>query len=624
MLKKSNLFPISSSNGLKSQEDQYVVKLFEYILISSPIISLVVMAISWLVYGIDIPYMDDWEALFTGTVGSFSPKYLFEPLNDTIFPTGRVLDALAFRYLNNNSVAYQFLSMTICLGSLLFLQWHLLRSAIKIRAVAVGGFALTIFMMQPGSYWGWQNMGYHQVLPLVFLLAIIALAVRSQVKPIPCALLCFALGLLSGFSYISGPLSTAAAAGVFAVFCFRHRRFVPPLVGLLLSTLITFPMQFWVVIGKNNGHIHTGTAWVLPDTIHFWMYLFGKVARAFSLQGVPIYLAMTVALAVGVFVAFISIRAVSALLRAKHASHEDVNRDIIVTTLAAVVFLYLIAVTSSRAGMIGPDYRTSPYISMFTFGQLAYHFFWVSILIPWMFVWACHLLPRLQGPVALLAGAMCLLLAISLGVGNNPAEFKRVSDYRSVTAIACLQDKLLAAQELFCPRVYPRPLTNFEFGRYQGLSYMRYFPPILQATGEKVRILTANLPADSIKIVLPEFSIINGKEVARSGDSVVIDAQPDANLMVVTTGNERACHHMVIQADITPAITDAAQVFYKPSGTTGYTEENSNMQMLKAGVANAVRLEIFSKDGFEQDLRLDPVSQQQIFKIRGLSYYCDY
>ena len=129
---------------------------------------------------IDLPFYDDWRAYIQGRAGLLDLGYLFTPENGTYYPVGKMLDAIAQRYLDGNSVAYQFLSMTIVLGSLLALQWRLLSFAMKDRLFAASAFSLTVFMLQPGSYWGHQNLAYHQAVPLLCLVAVLALGCRVR------------------------------------------------------------------------------------------------------------------------------------------------------------------------------------------------------------------------------------------------------------------------------------------------------------------------------------------------------------------------------------------------------------------------------------------------------------
>ena len=92
---------------------------------------------------------------------------LFQPINYTLSPVGLALDALAQRFLDGNSVAYQLFSMVIVLGALLWLQWRLLLRALADRGLAALCFSLALLMVQPGSYCGLEHLAYPHALPLV-------------------------------------------------------------------------------------------------------------------------------------------------------------------------------------------------------------------------------------------------------------------------------------------------------------------------------------------------------------------------------------------------------------------------------------------------------------------------
>lgn len=184
---------------------------FSRVLVALPVFSLGLAALAWLRYGIDLPWFDDWRGYFLGTIDSLKLSYLFQPMNDTMSPVGLALDALAQRFLDGNSIAYQFLSMVTVLGSLLVLQWKLLNRALDNRWQASVCFLFTLPMLQPDSYWGLENLAYFQALPLVFILwALLLLSGpgrRSAWRGPALGL----LGLVAGLSYISG------AFGAFAV-----------------------------------------------------------------------------------------------------------------------------------------------------------------------------------------------------------------------------------------------------------------------------------------------------------------------------------------------------------------------------------------------------------------------
>lgn len=189
--------------------------------IGLPILLLVLMALSWLTHGIDVPMWDDWRDLAKKQAGSFDLKVLFEPANDTLYPVGRFLDALAFRILGGNAIAYQFLSMTLMLGLLLFFQWRLLRKCLDDRFAAAISFLLTCLMMQGGSYWGLQALAYHQALPAVCLLAILDMAIAGARSKITMSISAFLIGLVAGLTYISGAFAMFVAAVVLLLIASR-------------------------------------------------------------------------------------------------------------------------------------------------------------------------------------------------------------------------------------------------------------------------------------------------------------------------------------------------------------------------------------------------------------------
>src|SRR5688572_18990022 len=81
------------------------------ILVAAPLFGLALSCASWLHYGIDLPFYDDFRVYGSRTALSLDPRDLFAPSNDTLYPVGMALDVLAQRFLNGNAVAYQFFSM---------------------------------------------------------------------------------------------------------------------------------------------------------------------------------------------------------------------------------------------------------------------------------------------------------------------------------------------------------------------------------------------------------------------------------------------------------------------------------------------------------------------------------
>ncbi|MHC1745050.1 MAG: hypothetical protein AB9873_18760 [Syntrophobacteraceae bacterium] len=241
------------------------------LLISLPILSAIINALSWLRFGVDLPLLDDWRNWNFGLTGSFDLKHLFVPAKGTLDPIGLALDSLATRSLNGNTIAYQFLSMVTVLSSVLWLQWHLLSVALKDRLLTASAFSFTLFMLQPGSYWGLQNLAYHQAIPVVCNLSAINLFTGEKWNDwkIPIVLM---LGIISGMTCISGTLSILAIGAASLILS----RFIKgsdqkPLVrgglSLLITGVITSIPQAWVTAVFRKLRIDRTSPWLLPSEL---------------------------------------------------------------------------------------------------------------------------------------------------------------------------------------------------------------------------------------------------------------------------------------------------------------------------------------------------------------------
>ena len=146
--------------------------------VALPLLMLAANVLAWLRWGTDLPYFDDWRAYDMGNALSLAPGRLFKSVNNTISPVGMALEALAQRWLGGNPLPYQTLSMLGVLGGLLLMQWRLLGWVVGDQRLRALLFAFCFLMLQPGSYWGEQNLAYHQALPLVALLGAACLMVR--------------------------------------------------------------------------------------------------------------------------------------------------------------------------------------------------------------------------------------------------------------------------------------------------------------------------------------------------------------------------------------------------------------------------------------------------------------
>ena len=196
-----------------------------------------------------MPFWDDWRQYADDELGSLTLSYLFTPINDTLFPVGQLLDSLAFRLFGAHAVAYQLLSLVAVMGSILWLIWQLLQQMALPPLVRAVAFCFTLPMLQPDSYWGLQNLAYHQALPLIAVLAVVYLAQRHVVTWSSYVAVGL-LGFFAGLSYISGAFAMVALSVV--LFCYGggSRRLA---WALALPALLCTLAQLWVIFFYQQG-----------------------------------------------------------------------------------------------------------------------------------------------------------------------------------------------------------------------------------------------------------------------------------------------------------------------------------------------------------------------------------
>jgi hypothetical protein len=603
-----------------------------WILISLPVLNLANSAISWLRYGIDLPYWDDWRFYVSGDMGSFDLGYLFESGNDTLYPIGKVLDSLAYRYLDGNTVAYQFISMVSVLGLLLLLQWRLLLLALNDKLLAASAFSFTLLMLQPDSYWGAQNLAYHQAIPLVASLAAIYFVLRGHWDGrlgIPVLLL---LGVISGLSYISGAFAILVLGIVFLLV----QKFIVPIerkslyeggLALLFVGIITTLAQIWVIAVVQKGmHIRSvPMAW--PNQSDFWFFMLGKVARSLtlpidkpvlSLLVTGIILIITVILILGSFGMGIK--------KNKPIVLVDARPVLILVSTFSMIFIYLMLVSAGRANVHPSTSDTS--LQVFSFGFHRFHFFWVTILWPWVIAvflialikFKLTRLHNLQYKAALVMPIALIPMMLLAGAFNHSVFFKD-SMLRQADGVKCLIEELQKGNGIQCPKIYPQLLEKaFLNAKKTGASFtriMRLFP-IPMGTDDPLPLF--RIPKD--------WSGITIKNATYTITPEVIQINPGKDPMILFETNEpekmAACNTLDVAASIRVSQTDWAQVFYKIPGQVSYLGKVNHTLSIKSNDKfEVVSFTLESDTGFIDGLRFDPVmSNTQQIELKGLEVRC--
>jgi hypothetical protein len=473
---------------------------FLRICVTIPLVSLGLGLLAWLRYGVDIPWFDDWRGYADQTIRSLDPRYLFRPVNDTMAPLGFALDALAQRYLDGNSVAYQFLSMLLVLGALLALQWRLLLASLGSRRKAALCFAFSLFMLQPGSYWGLENLAYHQCLPLLFILGALWLVGFQEQRRIWHGPAIFGLAILSGFTYVSGAFGALAAGlGAYAVAVARRG---PQNDDLRVNALwlsaggaIAAISQFhWAVMPRIGPG--AGIPKALPHEVEFWWFLLGKLGRSVLLpQDRPlIALTLTIALALAAVLATVVV-----MLGRRPDTEAERRVNLVYVALFSVVAVYLCIVAAARTNFRPESMQGMREIYVYAFNR--FHFFWATLLWPWLAALAivhAHRLPWLNGETAKrVAGVAVLALVTSWTIhANGFAHMRQQAQLaESRQAVAhCLLAQVQANAGIHCLGMLPPRFEDaapdasgaFAYALRTRASFTRYFP-VLPSAGKDDR-----------------------------------------------------------------------------------------------------------------------------------------
>lgn len=595
------------------------------VLIGLPWMSLGLNAVGWLLFGTDLPFYDDWRAYSTGQIDSLSPSYLFIAINDTLAPVGYALDALAQRWLNGNSVAYQLLSMIGVLGALLLFQWKLLQLALEDRLQAAGCFVFTLLMLQPGSYWGRENLAYHQALPLVFLFGsiwVIAFSGWRRVWRLPAT---FALGFAAGMTYVSGAFGgLAAAIGIGAVAILglprgRRGHVLEGAFALGAAGVAAAVTQFVVgVLPTFSNGQRAAVPLAFPYERDFWLFYLGKIGRSLLLpEGLPLISMMAALLACGVGLAVLVL-----LLRRLRADPAGPWGPVTVVygALASTLLVYLALVAAGRTNLREPEIQSAA--DVFALGFTRFHFFWVTLIWPWV---AAGIVMLARGRrirwtrTAIVAWPLCAAGIGLMLAGGALAHFKshEIESSSRKETLTCLMTQLQQGEGIDCPEFNMPDLTPaYIYARRIGASFVRYFP-ILPIN------LGVNDPAPWFRLSRDEAHI-HTRRLAVASEGVYV-AGDDAQILFKTGMKDEMANCVMLDVRLSIAATrdDSVQVYFQPQGAVEFSEENSrNTPISASDGAKVLAFRLESERGFEDALRLDPGKKALSLRLPEMEVRC--
>lgn len=604
--------------------------------VALPVFSLALGAIAWLRYGIDIPWFDDWRGYADGSIRSLSLAHIFRPMNDTMAPIGFTLDALAQRYLDGNSVAYQFLSMTVVLGSLLFLQWKLLKATLGNTLHAAVCFLFTLLMLQPDSYWGRENLAYHQCLPLVFILAGLWLILGTDQRRWWHAPALFALGGLAGFTYISGAFGVFAAGGtllIVARICFsgeEKRDLIRHAGWFALAGVLASGIQFYFSILPSSKGTHAGIQMTLPHEAQFWAFFLGKVGRSLLLPVQMPWVALVSSLAACLTAVAVAVLVVRRARR-PDSTGADRRTAALYISISALVLVYLLMVAAGRT-RFRPQEMTD-LLEIFGHAFTRFHFFWATLLWPWvvacLFVLAKNTAWFRRGQwasfVPTVGAAAIAALMMTDGGAFSHMHVHRDAEQGRAAVARCLMESLQQEGPINCMGLIPPRFTVSApdaYGAYAyawntGASFVRYFTVLPNA--RRAERLPAFYQMSRVpgKIQIEEIDYLGDTSVRVTGSDpkVVIDMQQEE----IAHG----CAWLGVELDMRTGVDDSVQVYFMPVGAQGYDESRSRSVAIKSSEDfRTLRFDMKSADGFEPTLRIDPATHPQYMEISDVRVYC--
>ena len=604
------------------------------ILIGLPLANLTLALVAWLRFGIDLPWYDDWRGYDGGWIQSLQLERLFTPLNYTLSPVGLALDAIVQRTLDGNTIAYQFLSQLLVLGGLLLLQWKLLAHVLRDRLQASACFSLTVLMLQPGTYWGQENLAYHQALPLLFLGWALLLVLREGGAAgwrQPVVALLTALG---GLSYISGAFGGLAVGGVLlaAAWLWQRRGATPPVrlcdalwfsAGAAFAAALQFKLAFLGTQGTGSA-----VPLAMPYEAPFWWFYLGKIARSLLLpHDWPLFsfLVNLVACIAAVALGWV-------LGRGALRGQGDVREHqgiVLYIALGAMVAVYLALVSVGRAAL-RPTGADEP-LAIFAHAFVRFHYFWATLLWPW-FAAAVLLLARRQAWAARRAWQAAGLAALALlawffhaqGAYDHMAYQRDRGIDREVT-LHCYMQEMQKAAPVRCRGLLPPQPGNpapdarvaFAHASRIGASFVRQFPPGAHSAwlAGQPKLFDLDGSAGSLET----------QRLRRAGDAFEVDgSDPQMYLNSNQPALANRCTAIELVAEMRVGERDFAQVYWgEPDFVGPYGERYSDARVLEStGGWETVSMRLRSAAGFYPSLRFDPVSDAQPFGLRSLRVYC--
>ncbi|MHC1745049.1 MAG: hypothetical protein AB9873_18755 [Syntrophobacteraceae bacterium] len=207
--------------------------------------------------------------------------------------------------------------------------------------------------------------------------------------------------------------------------------------------------------------------------------MLGKIGRSLLLPTTRPLLSLVITLLIALASVILFLVYARRLQKGELQTLPEAGGAIVYLCLSASILVYLFLVASGRTGL-RPEAIKSP-TEVFIFGFIRFHYFWVTLLWPWVAAAFFGIARRSKWFCTLNSSriiAIALILVLFPIMWSNGA-FKHSSYYRMVgqvraQGVNCIKAALRDGRAIDCPELYPSDITAyFTHAKSLGSSFCR-------------------------------------------------------------------------------------------------------------------------------------------------------
>ena len=283
-------------------------------------------------------------------------------------------------------------------------------------------------------------------------------------------------------------------------------------------------------------------------------------------------------------------------------------------------------VAAGRTNFRPPDMHGN--LQIFAHGFTRFHFFWATLIWPWVVAALFALRARTRSPGRAgwpftVAFVLAVLMILGGGLRHMP-EMRQIGIARTHAA-HCLLKGLQEGGEIRCQGLLPPfesspdSLPAYLYAKKIGASFVRNFPN--HVTGKRRGTIAPFYQFDAAS-AKPRM---NGLEALDNGLFRSVGSDPQLHIQTRQPQITRRCMTMDVDVQIKVSERDTLQLFYVPAGDDErYSEQNVATQSVGAdnGSVQTLSFRLESETGFFESLRLDPVTRPQVLAIPSIKVYC--